>query len=241
MRDQELPPFPALISALFRGSRSACMSAAALCVCLAGLGGCASVAQTSSRSAGNDPVAEVARWMAGYYDSRDQAAADAGYYPISLAMVPIWPERRDARWLYVEQAMADTPDKPYRQRVYRLNRGADGEVLSAVFTIDAPARFVQGWRNGALSGLTEAMLQPRAGCTVSLRRDGAAWRGATIGRDCASDLRGAAYATAEVTLDASTMRSWDRGYDAAGKQVWGAVAGAYVFVKRADEGGETTK
>jgi hypothetical protein len=237
MRNLESPHF----SLLFPGTRSACMSAAALCLGLAGLGGCASVPPTSSRSAQNDPVAEVAGWMAGHYDSRDQAAADSAYYAISLAMVPIWPERRDARWLYVEHALASTPDKPYRQRVYRLSRGADGEVLSAVFTLDAPARFVQGWRNGTLAGLTEAMLQPRAGCTVSLRRAGAVWRGATTGRDCASDLRGATYATAEVMLEAATMRSWDRGYDAGGKQVWGATEGAYVFVKRAGEASGTAK
>jgi CpeT protein len=179
-----------------------------------------------------DPAAAVAAMMAGQYDSRDQAAADQRYFAISLAMVPIWPGRDDGHWLYVEQAMAQTPEKPYRQRVYRVSRGDDGEVLSAVYTIADPKPFVHGWRNGALAGLTEAMLQPRAGCTVHLRADGAGWRGATVGSDCLSDLAGARYATAEVSLDATTMRSWDRGFDAAGKQVWGATAGPYAFVKR---------
>ncbi len=207
---------------------------------LIGASGCASLAGRDAsaveRSAADtsiaDPAAEVAAWMAGHYDSRDQAAADPTYFPIALSMVPIWTERRDGHWLYVEQAMADTPEKPYRQRVYRVSAGADGEVLSAVFTIEQPTRFVQGWRNGALDSLTQAMLQPREGCTVALRRAPDGWRGATRGTACASDLRGAAYATAEVTLDATQMRSWDRGYAADGKQVWGANAGPYVFVKR---------
>jgi CpeT/CpcT family (DUF1001) len=203
-------------------------------VFVACIGGCAATTKNdiAPQAAANDPAAEVAALMAGQYDSRDQSTSDRTYYPISLAMIPIWPQRTDGHWLYVEQAMADSADKPYRQRVYRVSNGVDGDVLSAVYTIDQPARFVQGWRNGALESLTEAMLQPRAGCTVSLRAAGTVWRGATTGKDCASDLRGAAYATAEVTLDNASMRSWDRGFDAAGKQVWGATAGPYQFIKR---------
>jgi CpeT/CpcT family (DUF1001) len=210
-----------------------CVSLAAAFILVAVLGGCASTARDSTTQAGvGDSAAEVAALMAGQYDSRDQSAADSGYYAISLAMIPIWPQRTDGHWLYVEQAIADSADKPYRQRVYRVSNGADSEVLSAVYTIDQPERFVQGWRNGALDSLTDAMLQPRAGCTVSLRIQSGVWRGATTDKECASDLRGAAYATAEVTLDGASMRSWDRGYDATGKQVWGAIAGPYHFIKR---------
>jgi CpeT protein len=221
-----------IISSRRTPHRSAASVAAFILV--AGLGGCASTAKRDSTMQADvgDPAAEVAVLMAGQYDSRDQSATDGGYYAISLAMIPIWPQRTDGHWLYVEQAIADTADKPYRQRVYRVSNSADGAVLSAVYTIDRPERFVQGWRNGALNGLSEAMLQPRAGCTVSLRAEGGAWRGATTDKHCASDLRGAAYATAEVRLDGASMHSWDRGYDASGKQVWGATAGPYRFVKR---------
>lgn len=199
--------------------------------------GMALAACVSAPGTGSDPAAEVAALMAGQFDSREQAASDPAFRPIALAMVPIWTDRTDAHWLYVEQAMADTPDRPYRQRVYRVSNGADGEVASAVYTLTAPERFVQGWRNGALDALREDMLQPRAGCTVYLRREGmrragAVWLGATRGRDCASELRGASYATAEVRLEAGRMASWDRGYAADGRQVWGSTAGPYVFVRR---------
>ena len=180
-----------------------------------------------------DPAAAVAKMMQGHYDSRDQAAADKTYFPIALAMVPIWPERSDGYWLYVEQAMADSPDKPYRQRVYRVYNGERGEVISEVFTFAGPERFVQGWRTGTLAGLSRDGLQPRLGCAVHLRSNDGFWQGATRGNGCASERSGAAYATAEVRLEPGRMASWDRGFDAAGKQVWGATTGAYVFVKRA--------
>jgi CpeT protein len=181
----------------------------------------------------DDPAAAVAAIMQGHYDSRDQAAADKSYFPIALAMVPIWPERNDGHWLYVEQAIADTAEKPYRQRVYRVYNGEDGEVISEVYTFAEPERYVQGWRTGSLAGLREDMLQPRTGCAVHLRERGGLWQGATVGTRCASERSGAAYATAEVTLESGRMSSWDRGFDTAGNQVWGATTGAYVFVKRA--------
>jgi hypothetical protein len=55
--------------------------------------------------------------------------------------------------------------------------------------------------------------------------------GSTQGDGCASALRGAAYATSEVTLTAGELDSWDRGFDATGNQVWGSTKGAYRFVK----------
>ncbi len=182
----------------------------------------------------DDPAAAVARMMQGHYDSRDQAAADKAYFAISLAMVPIWPERSDGHWLYVEQAMADTPDKPYRQRVYRVYNGQNGEVISAVYTFAEPERYVQGWRTGRLAGLRQNELQPRTGCEVRLRSRDRVWQGSTLGTGCASERSGAAYATAEVVLEPGRMTSWDRGFDATARQVWGATAGAYVFVKRDD-------
>lgn len=57
--------------------------------------------------------------------------------------------------------------------------------------------------------------------------------GRTEGNGCASELRGAAYATSEITLTASEMVSWDRGFNSAGKQVWGAPTGGYRFKRLA--------
>ncbi len=197
-----------------------------------GLLACAGISSVGA-DLSNDPAAAVAGMMQGHYDSRDQSAADKAYFAISLAMVPIWPERSDGHWLYVEQAIADTPDKPYRQRVYRVYNGEGGEVVSEVYTVAEPERYVQGWRTGSLAGLRQEMLQPRTGCAVHLRNRDQAWQGATVGTGCASERSGAAYATAEVVLEPERMTSWDRGFDAAARQVWGATAGAYVFVKRA--------
>jgi hypothetical protein len=180
-----------------------------------------------------DPLAHAASLMTGHFDSREQARTDAGYMPILLSMQPLWEGRDpDARWLYVEQATAESPDKPYRQRVYRLSLSDAGEVVSEVFALDEPERYIRGWETGALAALTQDRLQRRSGCEVYLQPVAGGFRGATRGQACESTLRGARWASAEVDLDAGGLRSWDRGFDTDGRQVWGAIAGPYRFKRR---------
>jgi hypothetical protein len=182
-----------------------------------------------------DATAELAAHLSGHFSSAAQAAADPAYSEIELRVVPIWTERSDGPWLYVEQADARTPQRPYRQRVYRLERA--GELfLSHIYTFRGdPLRHAGAWQQGRpLAGLAPSDLELRTGCAVALTRDShGRYRGGTRGRDCASELRGARYATSTVTLDAGVLESWDRGYDDAGRQVWGATGGAYRFVRRA--------
>lgn len=194
-----------------------------LLLALSLLAGCSSTPVADERE-------RLAALMSGRFSSRAQAAADQRFLAIDLRVVRLWPERTDGPWLYVEQARSDAIDRPYRQRVYQLVR--DGATLrSRVFTLPDPRAAVGAWREPArLSSLDAAQLSLRAGCDVVLRASaGRAFVGATQGKACASELAGAAYATSQVEIDAGGMTSWDRGFDAADRQVWGAVAGGYRF------------
>ncbi|MFH2051153.1 MAG: chromophore lyase CpcT/CpeT [bacterium] len=198
---------------------------------LATLAGCAATS-AGRRSADLDVLVA---WMTGSFSSGAQAEADPdNYYDIRLEMAPIWPGRTDGAWLYVEQAAASSLDQPYRQRVYRVREVEPGLFASEVYELPDPDAAVGAWRDPArLAGLTPDDLIPREGCTVYLRRqsDGS-FTGGTRDRECGSSLRGATYATSEITLQGNRLESWDRGWDTAGVQVWGAEKGPYVFVKR---------
>jgi hypothetical protein len=178
-------------------------------------------------------VETLVDWMSGSFSSAAQAAADSAYYDIRLEMAPIWTDRSDAHWLYVEQAVGGMTDKPYRQRVYRVDQGDDGDFTSAVFTLPDPERYVGAWKQEKpLAELSPDDLELRQGCTVVLQFDGQGqFTGGTEGTGCASGLRGAAYATSEVTVGPGRIESWDRGFDAEGVQVWGAEKGPYIFLR----------
>ena len=170
--------------------------------------------------------------MTGSFSSQAQSLADSSYFDIRLQMVPIWTQRDDGAWLYVEQAAAAALDRPYRQRVYRVTAEEDGSFRSEVFSIPEPLRFAGAWREEApLADITPDSLEVREGCAVILHPTETGFRGSTVDAECQSSLRGASYATSEVVVRPDRIESWDRGFDAEGEQVWGAVEGPYIFLR----------
>lgn len=177
----------------------------------------------------------LASWLAGSFSSEAQSRRDTSFFDIRVRIVPIWRERTDGRWFYVEQAAAGRIERPYRQRVYRLTRTADGSLESAVFALPEPLRFAGAWKLEApLATLSPDSLSERTGCSVFLEWKDGRFTGGTRGKACASELRGAAYATSEVVVEADGMRTLDRGWDADDRQAWGSTRGAYEFSRVRD-------
>lgn len=175
---------------------------------------------------------KLAATMAGSYTSAEQAAADTNYYDIELELVRIWPERKDGAWFYVEQATAKAKDKPYRQRVYHLQQVNENTFTSDVLAISNGEKYFGAYNDAALlaqvSPDSVAMLN---GCTITLTHKGENYVGSTNERDCSNAWGKSTYATSEVTISPGLMESWDRGYNDAGEQVWGAENGGYRFIK----------
>jgi CpeT protein len=173
-------------------------------------------------------------YMVGSFSSEEQAEKDSNYFNIELEMVQLWKDRTDGPWLYIEQAVAESKDKPYRQRVYHLRKRNDGKIERLVYTIPDPLRFAGDYKNEfPLLRLTPDSLILKEGCEVILyQADNGYFEGSTVDKNCGSDLRGASYATSEVMIDKDKMISWDRGFDESGNQVWGATNGGYIFKKK---------
>lgn len=178
----------------------------------------------------------LAGFMTGSFSSAAQAAENEAFFHITLHMVPIWPDRTDGVWLYVEQAAASSPDAPYRQRVYHVRHVGEDLYASSVYTFPDPLTHAGAWQAEApLAGLDRADLELRDGCTIYLRpRPDGQFAGSTLGRLCTSELRGATWASSEVVIGPDGMVSWDRGWNDAGDQVWGAVEAGYRFDRLPD-------
>jgi CpeT protein len=178
-----------------------------------------------------DAVAEVAGLLSGRFDSSAQAARDPQYFAVQLHACPVALPALGAHVVYVEQAMLDSVDAPYRQRLYVVSGDAT-QVVSAVLELDAPEQvigvcdFSPADRSRVLAAQTATPLE---GCEVVLQADADGWSGGTVADACKNDYAGASWASTEVRLTETAIASWDRGYDEAGTQVWGATAGGYVF------------
>ncbi|MEM8756729.1 MAG: chromophore lyase CpcT/CpeT [Planctomycetota bacterium] len=194
--------------------------------------GCTSIATTVDEATTDaQRLVSAATWLEGSFSSAEQAARDDRFFEVVLHHARIWPEREDGYWFYVEQAIAAAADRPYRQRVYRVWLRPDRAVESAVYEMPDPESRAGTWDSPeSFDDLSPLNLTKREGCEVVFT-DFASnrMRGETAVGTCASTLRGAAYATSEVTLTPDQIRSWDRGWDADGEYVWGAEDGPYVF------------
>jgi CpeT protein len=174
---------------------------------------------------------KLATMMQGSFSSELQSKNDSTYFDIRLHIVPIWQNRTDGIWMYVEQAVAKMQDKPYRQRVYKLTETGTGSFESAVFILKSPLRFAG--KPELVEKLSPDSLTLKDGCSVILKKDSKRkFTGGTEGSKCPSDLKNASYASSEVFITPKMMVSWDRGFDKNGSQVWGAQKGGYRFIKK---------
>jgi CpeT protein len=175
--------------------------------------------------------------MIGHFNSSTQAKSDTNFFDITLHMTPIWKNLdKNVRWLYVEQAVTKKQEKPYRQRVYKVQQIGENKFSSEVYTLKNQKDVIQPHLDmKKLSKISMDSLVIRNGCAVYLEETKkGVFSGSTKGSECGSDLRGAAYATSKVTIDSRGIQSWDQGFNLEGKQVWGAMTGGYDFVKIKD-------
>ncbi|MFM2229245.1 MAG: hypothetical protein RL607_503 [Bacteroidota bacterium] len=190
---------------------------------------CKSKQETLSK---NSPeLAELVTIMQGHYTSEKQASEDKEYFNISLRMTPIWKSK--GNFLFVEQALFDKQDKPYRVRIYKLSQQGN-QFISQIYTLKDEKAWIGKWMNpAAYDQLTEQDIELKSGCEVVLTRTGKnLFKGATGDKTCPSELRGASWANSTVTVTENSIISWDQGFDKNGKQVWGAVKGGYQFIKK---------
>ena len=195
--------------------------------------GCRGLQKGKNHRADHQELDKLVSLMAGKFSSELQAKSDTNYFHISLVMVPIWRERTDGKWLYVEQAAASKLNQPYRQRVYHLQQTSKNTFTSDIYIIK-DALSLAGLQDdqNKMNQLTFDKIEKKEGCTVTLVHEGDIYKGGTDGIKCPSDLRSAKYTTTQIILKEGELRSWDQGFDASGKQVWGATKGGYIFIKQ---------
>jgi len=183
--------------------------------------------------AGATSLERLVTAMIGSFTTAEQALADQDFRNITLHVSRIWSDRSDGRWLYLEQALTDAPEHPYRQFIYQCTAREDGDIDVHIFNLPDPIAATGAWKNPALIDKlspTDCTLQQEGALIIQAHPDGT-FTGKTAGRGGASELRGASYATTELSIGPQQIKVWDRGYNARGIQVWGSINSGYLFKK----------
>ncbi|PSB23843.1 chromophore lyase CpcT/CpeT [Stenomitos frigidus] len=135
--------------------------------------------------------------------------------------------------LYQEQALADELTKPYRQRFLQLSASPMSQsVRSRAFKPAHPAAWVNFCNKLPADRTVKPEDMGTVVCNVFLRHSGDDYVGNTPADGCAANVRGTVRIKNHIVLRQSGMDTWDRGFDAAGRQVWGAKAESYQFRRR---------
>jgi CpeT protein len=180
---------------------------------------------------GKKDLKKIYKTMLGHFSSESQSKRDTNFFNIHLNMTPLWKEKNEY-YLYVEQATSSALERPYRQRVYHLYIQDKNTIVSKVYEIKEPKKYINAYNKPSLlTMLTKDDLIDRQGCGIYLKKKGKLYVGSTPGKECLSTLRGATYATSEVEMYKDKMITLDRGWDATDKQVWGSTFGGYEFIK----------
>lgn len=136
----------------------------------------------------------------------------------------------DAVFLYQEQALTKQLSKPYRQRFLRIAPTQDNlKVESASFKPSTPKTWIGLCSKPEQERIVQRRELGESNCSVFLQAVGKNYVGETAPGGCQSNFRGATRITNTIILHQTGMDTSDRGFDGAGKQVWGAKDAPYQF------------
>jgi hypothetical protein len=181
---------------------------------------------------------EVVDRLVGVMDTSAQAASNSKVANVRMTTCRVnvtnaLPQDAAAIFLYQEQGLAQNLDKPYRQRFLRI---APSRYSQSVESLSFRPIELATWVGFCNQPDSARVVQRRElgqpVCSVFLRKAGTAYVGSTPIDGCPAKVRGAVRITNRVILHETGMDTWDRGFDAEGKQVWGAESDSYQFRRR---------
>lgn len=180
-------------------------------------------------------VAEVVSHLLGVMDTSAQAAANSKSANVRMTTCKIQvrdaTERdRNVTFLYQEQALSQKLEQPYRQRFLRIAPSLERQsVRSLSFRPTQAETWIGLCSQPEAQRVVTLQDLGTPVCSVWLQKSGINYVGLTPAEGCSANVRGAVKITNRIVLHDTGMDTWDRGFDAAGKQVWGAASDSYQF------------
>jgi hypothetical protein len=188
-------------------------------------------------------ITALARYLAGEFDNREQALAEPVWYVhLRLWQRPVALFTEDSLTLFAEQANIIYLDKPYRQRIMRLQQShPDAPIQVQYYMPKDPDALAGGGSNpDLLNTLTPDQLELLSGCILTVKHQQLApnrWKFSALppaDARCCFTYRGN---TIQVDLGfnatAEEFLSYDKGIEPeTGKATWGAILRPYLYTKR---------
>lgn len=201
-------------------------------------GGCWAIGELATAATLEQQATAIADRLEGVMDTSAQARANPNFSHVRMVTCRVSLSRAgdlpaSTILMYQEQALSTKLGQPYRQRFLQIGPSPYSQsVRSLAFRPSNPNQ----WINFCNRPTRDRILSQRdlgtPICSVFLRQVGPDYVGNTPIDGCPAQVRGAVRITNHIVLHQTGMTTWDRGYDATGKQVWGAQTEAYQFLRQ---------
>jgi hypothetical protein len=178
-------------------------------------------------------ITTLARWLAADFSNQAQAFENPPFFAhIRVFMRPLPLELLSGVSFLVEQAYDYLLNSPYRVRVLKLLVNGD-RIEIENYNLKNPESFYGATRDlTKLSTLKAEDLEKLPGCNMVVEWTGHSFKGEVEpGKGCRIFRKGkTTYLDSSFEIDEETFISLDRGFDLdSNEQVWGSVAGPFVF------------
>ncbi|MDY6785163.1 MAG: chromophore lyase CpcT/CpeT [Cyanobacteriota bacterium] len=175
-------------------------------------------------------VQDVVEHLIGVMDTSAQAETQPDAPNARMTTCQIRVSDSEEVFLYQEQALSESLERPYRQRFLRIAPSSDRDTVES--------RSYKPLNSERWKGLCDRAPEERtaqlgdmedAKCSVFLMPANEMYIGNTQAGGCETNVRGAVRITNTILLHSAGMDTWDRGLDASGNRVWGADGQAYQY------------
>ncbi|OOG73751.1 chromophore lyase CpcT/CpeT [Algoriphagus sp. A40] len=174
---------------------------------------------------------EFNKRIIGEFSTARMASEDPSLAHLILTVKPIWQDRIDGHWFFLEQAEHFRKDLPHRSLVLNVFE-KDGKIISRNFSFFNKDIFLDiDERPFPIEQLSPVALESRY-CDIIFEKDSSGnFVGKTPEEGCPTNLFGAQFFTNESYLTSDFLISWDRGWKDQDEQAWGLEKFGYLFEK----------
>lgn len=183
----------------------------------------------------SENTALLKQWLVGVHRSTNDVI-HGRKVNIDLQVLPIWQDRIDGEWLYIESRIVNSPNKPFLQRIMQLVATPNGLIRLYSYSIPRASDFAGAYYNPPLlTSLTQSQLSIRNNCELLIDfKVTGTFVGATKTGSCLSSYNSSPLMSTFFAVSAENISFLDSGYNESGVIVPGRLDIPVTFLKFSD-------
>lgn len=183
----------------------------------------------------SENTALLKQWLVGEHRSTNEVI-HGRKVNIDLQILPIWQDRVDGEWLYIESRIVNSPNKPFLQRIMQLVATPNGLIRLYSYSIPRASDFAGAYSTPQLlTSLTLSQLSSSNNCEllVDLKVTGT-FVGTTDTESCHGNRSSSPLMSTFFAVSAVNISFLDGGYNELGVVVPGRLDIPVTFLKFSD-------